>query len=119
MRRMLGNCPNCGEIDLDPRDLHLLDTGSLTGERTLAFRCRRCSLPFRCTVDAPVVQALEREGVPTMPDRRATRGHPERPPGGPPLTFDDLLDFHALLESDAWFPDLSELVVRHTTPRGQ
>ena len=33
----------------------------------------------------------------------AAPGHPEAPPSGPPLTFDDLLDLHFLLDSDHWF----------------
>ncbi|GAB3589279.1 hypothetical protein GCM10027446_01200 [Angustibacter peucedani] len=28
--------------------------------------------------------------------------HPERPPTGPPLTLDDLLDFHQLLAASHW-----------------
>ena len=35
--------------------------------------------------------------------------------GGPPLTPDDLLDLHVLLEGDGWFDDLVALV-RHTAP---
>jgi hypothetical protein len=34
---------------------------------------------------------------------------------GPPLTPDDLLDLHVLLEDDTWFDDLVALV-RRTTP---
>jgi hypothetical protein len=34
---------------------------------------------------------------------------------GPPLTPDDLLDLHVLLEDDGWFDQLVALV-RRTTP---
>lgn len=37
------------------------------------------------------------------------------PHSGPPLTPDDLLDLHVLLEDDTWFRQLVALV-RRTTP---
>ena len=37
------------------------------------------------------------------------------PHSGPPLTPDDLLDLHVLLEDDTWFQQLVALV-RRTTP---
>lgn len=37
-------------------------------------------------------------------DERPT--HPEAPPAGPPLTADDLLDIHTLLDDPTWFTQL-------------
>ena len=37
-------------------------------------------------------------------DERPT--HPEAPPVGPPLTVDDLLDIHTLLDDPVWFAQL-------------
>ena len=37
-------------------------------------------------------------------DERPT--HPEAPPAGPPLTADDLLDIHTLLDGPTWFAQL-------------
>jgi hypothetical protein len=109
-----GSCPDCGDVLLDPWGMTLLPASdTATAARVLVFCCPACNRPFSCPVDGWLAMSLEEAGVRSLSDRSGPeRVHPEGPPGGPPLSCDDLLDFHELLESDEWFTDLFALVVR-------
>jgi hypothetical protein len=106
MAEMYGMCTTCGFVVLDAQDVELRIGGpgaDAGGE--IVFRCPICLRRFRTEVDAQTARGLQRAGVRgTQPTATAEKreGHPENPPPGPPLTFDDLLDFHELLESDSW-----------------
>jgi hypothetical protein len=77
------------------------------------FRCPGCD------------QTVHREASPRIVDLLVSAGAPHERwnwpaelaevHSGPPLTPDDLLDLHVLLEDDTWFEQLVALV-RRTTP---
>lgn len=73
------------------------------GGPELAFRCPGCDRAYRSVVDQDTARALGWAGVPTSRPSEDETGHPERPPAGPPLTYDDVLDLHELLATDDWF----------------
>jgi hypothetical protein len=70
-------------------------------------------------------QVVQREASPRIVDLLVSAGAPQElwdwpaelaeAHSGPPLTPDDLLDLHVLLEDDTWFDQLVALV-RHTAP---
>lgn len=98
------NCPTCGEVDLTPDDIEL-HPGPDAGQGSFyAFGCPSCHLLVRKEADDRVVRLLVSAGVSRVVAAAARR------PQDPPLTYDDLLDLHALLATDAWFDGLLELV---------
>ena len=99
-------CPTCGAVDLAPRQIHLdiVPAGSDTvgPDSSYRFRCPICAVPVRKHADGRITAMLAAAGVARTVHERGP-GHPETPPGGPPLTFDDLLDLHLLLAAADWF----------------
>lgn len=98
-----GRCPRCGEVELEPGATSLVAPTADSDRYLLDFRCPTCARRFRSAVAQPVARALQRAGVHL---RRPEAEHPERPPSGPALTHDDLLDLHLLLASEDWFDEL-------------
>jgi hypothetical protein len=91
-------CPRCGEVDLTAEQIAL--QVSVAGEASsYSFQCPVCVRKVHKPADTRVVQLLISGGVkPEVVD-----GEPVEPPRPrsphPPLTYDDLLDFHELLSS--------------------
>lgn len=72
-----------------------------SGAATYAFSCPTCDDLVVRRADADVVALLTSNGVTVVgPIDRAMTGHPEDPPGGPPLGTDDLRLLRALLSDD-------------------
>ena len=86
-------CPRCGAVDA-PRHEVQLELWKQRRPNTYRFDCPSCSEQVTKPAGASVLRELEgdvgagnaRESVPV--------------PDAPPLTYDDLLDFHFDLESD-------------------
>lgn len=104
-------CNSCGgEVDIEPDHIalqvneHESDEADEAGGQ-YAFVCPDCEAVVVKPADGQTIQLLRQGGVqPLGADTRPP--HPEDPPGGDPLTLDDLLDFHQLLERDDWFDRL-------------
>jgi len=109
-------CPTCGEVDLtaDRVELRIAIGGSGS---SYAFDCPRCCERIRKPADSRVVQLLISGGVaPEIEPAAATPAaaadpkpdsaaaakaqHPSRAarPAAPPISYDDLLEFHRELE---------------------
>lgn len=110
MTTIKATCPTCGEVSLTPADieLHVDPTGAETA--SYAFRCPHCTDIVCKPADERVVRLLvsggvqpHRAGEPVAETPRRTLAQRH---AGPPLTPDDLIDFHALLERDDWFQQL-------------
>lgn len=124
MPRIRANCPHCGEIELRPDEIELhvvgADTDDVRNGSSYLFDCPECAAEVVKPADSRIARLLTVGGVPTtftertsaMAAHPAGRGlappHPEVHAGGPPLTSDDLLDFHQLLERDDWFERLRQ-----------
>lgn len=106
MTTIKATCPTCGEVALTPADIDLRVDHEDADESFYAFTCPACLSVVRKPADGRVVRLLMSGGV--------TARAIEPPLGarfdGPALRPDDLLDFHALLETDDWFDDLQSLV---------
>lgn len=100
------NCPTCGEVDLTPDDIELHPGPDAGHGSFYAFGCPGCRLLVRKEADERVVRLLVSAGVSRVVPVAASQTH------APPLTYDDLLDLHALLATDAWFDDLLDLIHR-------
>jgi hypothetical protein len=90
-------CSGCGDVELTPAQV-MLYTGD--ADQSYEFTCPHCHAPVRKSADDHIVRLLTSAGVPIA----EPQAHPETEgPELPPLTHDDLLAFHELLQSDDWF----------------
>jgi hypothetical protein len=108
------SCPSCGAVDLTPADIRLTvvqaEDVPVGPESRYDFHCPSCAERVEKPADERIARLLSTGGVPVeIIEPTIGLGHPEDPPSGPPLTQDDLLDLHLLLESDGWFGRLASL----------
>jgi predicted RNA-binding Zn-ribbon protein involved in translation (DUF1610 family) len=108
-------CPQCGEVDMSPEAI-LLSIRDRAGEGSYRFACPTCTHTIEKPADRKVVALLLSAGVELDEQRReaeeAARDEMaalEPRPDGPPLSVDDLITFHFLLEDDE---ELSRLLRR-------
>jgi predicted RNA-binding Zn-ribbon protein involved in translation (DUF1610 family) len=108
-------CPRCGEVDMGPEAI-LLSVLQGGREGTYRFTCPTCFDAVEKRADRKIVALLVSAGVDvsgrggveeqTVPmfESDAPDDLPVDPrgrlPEGPPLTIDDLIDFHFLLQDD-------------------
>lgn len=102
-------CPRCGEVDMGPSAI-FLSVRSNGHEGSYRFTCPSCADDVEKRADRKIVALLVSAGV----DIERNEGpvpHPElfdddlaeaRTPQGPPLTVDDVIEFHFLLEDDGY-----------------
>ncbi len=113
MTTVRAQCPACGDVQLRIDDLTVRVCDDHKSPSAYRFTCPGCE------------QTVEREASPRIVELLVSAGAPHEtwnwpaeltePRSGPPLTHDDLLDLHVLLEDDTWFQQLVALV-RRTTP---
>lgn len=103
MTTIKATCPTCGEVDLTAEDV-LLRIAAGAGSNTYGFSCPDCGDFVEKPADDRIVRLLLSGGViPTLvhiPAEALERRD------GPPLNYDDLLDFHQLLGREDWIEDL-------------
>jgi hypothetical protein len=93
-------CPRCGDVELAPDQLQLR-VCSTAAASTYVFTCLRCEqIIVKPAADGRIVTLLQSVGVPTtFWDLPAELDEAK---DGPPLTVDDLIDFHFALERADW-----------------
>jgi hypothetical protein len=104
MTTIKASCPGCGEVDLTADDI-LLRIGATRSVNSYGFTCPDCSQFIEKPADDRVVRLLLSGGVVPVPvhvPAEALELH-----SGPPITHDDLLEFHELLDGDHWFEEFS------------
>ncbi|HVL98919.1 MAG TPA: hypothetical protein VM324_06490 [Egibacteraceae bacterium] len=103
------SCPSCRQqVDVAASRCAML--GGPHGDPVAyAFVCPQCGEPIFRRVDPQAATMLLAAGV----SRSGGEGnplrptHPENPRSAPPLTGDDLIDFHLLLDRADWFSHLT------------
>lgn len=103
MTTIKATCPHCGEVDLTADDI-VLRIGAAPASNTYGFTCPVCTEYVEKTADERVIRLLLSGGVLPVPvhiPAEALEAHQ-----GPPLTYDDLLTFHEILQSDGWEREL-------------
>jgi hypothetical protein len=106
MTTIKATCPACGEVDLTADDI-LLRIGATQSVNTYGFTCPDCGKFVEKSADDRIVRLLLSGGVMPVPvhvPAEALEVHT-----GPQFTYDDLLDFHEMLERD---DSLDELLGR-------
>lgn len=112
MTTIRATCPTCGEVGLTPDEIELRVDDADSSSSYYAFSCPSCFGTVRKPADERVVRLLISGGVEVLamvPAGPAPRRLSERF-DGPRISHDDLLDFHALLEADDWFNELTASV---------
>jgi rRNA maturation protein Nop10 len=107
MATIKATCPVCGDVKLRSRDLTVRVCAE-TDEGTYGFACPRCGEPVDRAATPRILSLLVSAGV-----RTEVWHQPAEllePHEGPPISADDLLDFHLLLERGDWFDRLAESV---------
>lgn len=108
-------CPQCGAIDLTPGEIELRvvesDGPGIGVDSHYTFTCTSCGVRIAKPADEKVAEILKSGGVAIefIGACTLTDPHPESPPEGPQLTYDDLIDLHDLLETEDWFDHLLAL----------
>jgi hypothetical protein len=98
------NCPQCGEVEMRA-DVILLTVEPQSGEGTYSFVCPSCEGLVEKPADRKIVSLLKSVGV-DVAERGSPTEHVEARPEGPPITIDDVIDFHFLLSTDDWVESL-------------
>ena len=96
-------CPECGDIELSTRQVTVLVCAD-NNQGSYAFRCPDCLLAVSKPAEDRVVDVLVSSGV-----RLSVWQMPaelEEVHEGPPITHDDLLDFHFSLRNEGWLDQL-------------
>lgn len=113
MTTIRANCPSCGDVQLRAFDI-TVRVCSDDDRGSYCFRCPSCDRAVAKEASRRIVDLLVSSGVRMQVWRRPTELLETH--DGPPLTPDDLLDFHLLLREEDWFARLHEMV-RGTSPR--
>lgn len=105
MTTIKATCPRCGEVDLTTEDI-VLRIGAAPEANTYGFTCPGCRRYVEKAADERVIRLLLSGGVIPVPLHVPAEALEARQ--GPPFTYDDLLDFHEILERDDWMELLGE-----------
>ncbi len=103
MTTIKATCGGCGEVDLVADDI-LLRIGATKAVNTYGFTCPQCREFVEKPADERIVRLLLSGGVIPVPvhvPAEVLEVH-----DGPPITYDDVLDFHEQLRTDDWFDEL-------------
>jgi hypothetical protein len=113
MTTVRAQCPECGDVRLQIDDLTVVVGNDIEMPSSYRFCCPRCDHVVHREATPRIVDLLVGAGAAQEAFRWPAELTEARV--GPPLTADDLLDLHVLLDTDTWFDDLVTLV-RHTAP---
>ncbi|MEX2099992.1 MAG: hypothetical protein WEB19_01125 [Acidimicrobiia bacterium] len=112
MTTVRAQCPTCGDISLEIVELTVRVCTDGVTPGAYRFRCPSCGDPVTRTASERIVDLLVSAGA--VQEKWSWPAELKERPSGPPLTPDDLLDLHVMLEDDTWFERLVALVQRST-----
>ena len=94
------SCPSCGDVELTSTDVTVL-VCSTNNEGAYAFQCPDCRVAITKPAEPRVVDLLVSTGVKlSVWELPAELNEPK---SGAPINYDDLLEFHFLLQREDWF----------------
>ena len=94
------SCPTCGDVELTSGDVTVL-VCSTTSVSSYAFQCPTCDGAVTKPAEPRVVDLLVSTGVKLSVWQLPAEM--EEVHSGPPIAYDDLLEFHFELRRDDWF----------------
>ena len=94
------SCCDCGDVELGVDDLKVR-VCTYDDQGSFVFRCPTCHMSVAKPAEPRVIELLVASGVRLVKWRLpAEIFEPHR---GDPITHDDLIEFHKLLEKDDWY----------------
>jgi hypothetical protein len=100
MALIRATCQDCGDVELRSNDLHIRICRQNRAS-VYHFRCPQCRMVEVRNAQDEILEVLIAAGVKcrewNLPDELDEEHQ------GPPITHDDLLDFHEMLSSRDWF----------------
>lgn len=103
-------CPRCGDVEMSPKNLELRVCSKQEASIYL-FNCPACEeVIVKPASDRRIVTLLTSVGVRTI--RWDLPAELDEAHEGPPLTHDDLLDLHLLLDRSDWLELLQHVPAR-------
>lgn len=103
------SCPSCGDVELTSREVSVQVCAS-NNQGSYAFRCPACTVAISKFAEQRIIDLLVSSGVRlsvwSLPAELGERHD------GPALGYDDLLEFHHLLQEDGWFERLTSVAGR-------
>jgi hypothetical protein len=94
------SCQDCGDVELGVRDLEVRVCAQYE-QGTYVFRCPSCQMSVVKAAEPRIVDMLVASGVQLVEWKLPAELF--EPRGGDPITHDDLIDFHRLLQDEDWF----------------
>lgn len=99
MATIRASCPTCGDVELTSRDV-TAHVCSDNNQGSYAFRCPECRFRVSKFAEQRIIDLLVSSGVRLAVFSLPTEMH--EPKVGPAITYDDLLEFHRVLEANDW-----------------
>jgi uncharacterized Zn finger protein len=97
------SCPTCGDVEFTAEAV-TVRVCAADNAGSYAFRCPECEMAVAKPADQRVVDLLLAAGARAeMWDLPAELGELHE---GPPITYDDILEFHYAIQQDGWFDRL-------------
>ena len=97
------SCHDCGDVELAVHDLEVR-VCTTDAQGTYVFRCPSCLMSVAKPAEQRVVEMLVASGVSLVEWDLPAELFEHR--AGAPISHDDLIDFHHLLQDDDWFDAL-------------
>ncbi|MEO7430104.1 MAG: hypothetical protein ABIY48_12065 [Acidimicrobiales bacterium] len=94
------SCHDCGDVELGVTELSVRVCTAAT-QSSSVFRCPSCQMSVSKPAEQRIVDLLVASGVELVEWRLPAELFEAH--GGEPITHDDLIDFHRLLQSESWF----------------
>ena len=100
------SCSTCGDVELSIDEVQLMMCAS-TSEASYVFRCPSCDLIVSKAAEENVVDVLVASGVRLSVWRLPAELNEEH--YGRDIGYDELLEFHFQLHTDAWVDELDRM----------
>jgi hypothetical protein len=104
MATIRASCPDCGDVELTTREVSVRVCAS-DQRGAYIFRCPSCRMAVTKGAEPRIVDLLVSSGVDLEVWKLPAELFEQRV--GEPLTHDDLLEFHELMQNDDWFEQLT------------
>ena len=94
------SCPTCGDVELTSRDVSVQVCAS-NNQGSYAFQCPECQIAVSKLAEQRIVDLLVSSGV--QLSVWSLPAELNEPRTGAPISYDDLLEFHYILQDEGWF----------------
>ena len=100
MATIRATCPSCADVELTTRDL-VVQVCSDTNQGSYTFLCPTCRMAVAKQAEPRIIDLLVSSGVRMQVWRLPAEMN--EPKHGLPFVWDDVLEFHDLLQRPDWF----------------